>query len=89
MYQPLLPFTHPTTTPVAEPKGVVYTKPWVVELILDLAAYTVDANLVDALAIEPAAGDGAFLVPMARRLVASCLRQSRPGSQLRIVAHRL
>lgn len=61
-----------------EKKGVVYTKPWVVELILDLAGYQTEADLVDAVAIEPAAGDGAFLVPMAKRLVASCKRQNRP-----------
>ena len=41
-----------------EPKGVVYTKRWVVELLLDLAGYTVGANLVDAVAVEPAAGEG-------------------------------
>lgn len=61
-----------------EKKGVVYTKPWVVNLILDLAGYEADTNLVDVVAIEPAAGDGAFLVPMAKRLIASCRRQNRP-----------
>ena len=34
----------------AEPKGVVFTKRWVVELLLDLAGYTAGANLVDAVA---------------------------------------
>ncbi len=67
---------------IAEPRlreknGVVYTKAWVADLILDLAGYAVEANLVDALAVEPAAGDGAFAVPMARRLVMSCCRQKR------------
>ena len=52
--QPLAPF---------EAKGVVYTKRWVVELLLDLAGYRAENNLVDALAVEPAAGDGAFLGP--------------------------
>lgn len=55
-----------------EPKGVVYTKRWVVELLLDLAGYRPEANLVDATAIEPAAGCGAFLGPMIERLIASC-----------------
>ena len=55
-----------------EPKGVVYTKKWVVELLLDLSGYCSDKNLVDILAIEPAAGDGAFLGPMIERLVESC-----------------
>ncbi len=59
-------------------EGVVYTKAWVVELLLGLANYVESANLVDALAVEPSAGRGAFLVPMALRLVASCRRQGRP-----------
>lgn len=78
MYQPLLPIQYSRPVREAEPKGVVYTKPWVVEFLLDLAGYAEQANLVDALAVEPAAGEGAFLVPMALRLVASCQRQSRP-----------
>ena len=78
MYQPLLPLGYSRPAVAAEPKGIVYTRPWVVELLLDLAGYTTRSNLVDALAVEPAAGEGAFLVPMALRLVASCLRQDRP-----------
>jgi hypothetical protein len=61
-----------------EPKGVVYTKRWVVELLLDLAGYTPESNLVDVLAVEPAAGDGAFLGPMIERLADSCRRLGRP-----------
>lgn len=45
--------------------------------MLDLAGYHADADLVDALGIEPAAGDGAFLLPMVRRLVASCRQRHR------------
>ena len=58
----------------AEPKGVVFTKRWVVELLLDLAGYTAGANLVDAVAgdkrpeaqITRPAGDLSF-----RRFVAA------------------
>lgn len=78
MFQPLFPFSYPPPGSVVDPKGVVYTKPWVVELILDLAGYTSQANLADSLAVEPAAGEGAFLVPMALRLASACLRQGRP-----------
>ena len=63
-----------------EAKGVVYTKRWVVELLLDLAGYNSSKNLVDAVAVEPAAGDGAFLGPMVERLVESCQRLKRPLS---------
>lgn len=76
----LLPGILPTqriSVPV-EKRGVVYTKDWVVDLILDLAGYRPDRDLVAKRAIEPSAGDGAFLVPMARRLVASCRNVGRP-----------
>jgi hypothetical protein len=63
-----------------ETKGVVYTKRWVVELLLDLSGYRAENNLVDALAVEPSAGDGAFLGLMVERLVASCQRLGRPLS---------
>jgi hypothetical protein len=66
-----------------EPKGVVYTKRWVVELLLDLAGYTADSNLVDAVAVEPSAGEGAFLALMIERLVDSCQRLGRPISDCR------
>ena len=61
-----------------EKNGVVYTRPWVVEMILDLCGYTASANLVDSLAVEPSAGSGAFVVAMAERLMNSCRAQQRP-----------
>ena len=62
----------------ARPLGAVYTKPWVVELVLSLAGYEVSSNLVDARAVEPSVGEGAFLVPMVARLLNSCRAQGRP-----------
>lgn len=58
--------------------GVVYTKPWMVELVLDLAGYTPDRRLAELVAIEPSSGDGAFLKAMVRRLVESCRRHALP-----------
>ena len=74
-----------------ETKGVVYTKRWVVELLLDLAGYRSENNLVDAVAVEPAAGDGAFLVPMIERLVESCKSLGRPlvGTEGSLIAYEL
>jgi hypothetical protein len=77
---PLFLPPRPSQLAALEPKGVVYTKRWVVELLLDLAGYTVDSNLVDTVAVEPAAGDGAFLGPMIERLAASCRKLKRPLS---------
>jgi adenine-specific DNA-methyltransferase len=67
----------PRPTMPVEAKGVVYTKRWVVDLLLDLAGYRPENNLVDSVAVEPAAGCGAFLVPMIERLVESCKRLDR------------
>lgn len=65
-----------------ESKGVAYTKRWVVGMLLDLAGYKSDANLADAVAVEPAAGDGAFLGPMIERLADSCQRLDRAALRL-------
>jgi adenine-specific DNA-methyltransferase len=62
----------------SDTNGVVYTRPWTVDLILNLAGYRPERNLVDVFAVEPAAGDGAFLVPMVERLIESCRGQGRP-----------
>ncbi len=66
-----------------ETKGVVYTKRWVVELLLDLAGYRSENNLVDATAVEPAAGEGTFLGPMIERLLESCRQFRRDLSECR------
>jgi adenine-specific DNA-methyltransferase len=90
--QSLLPPSRPPVSPMpTEPKGVVYTKRWVVELLLDLAGYRSGINLVDAFAVEPAAGDGAFLGPMVERLMDACENQGRPLSDCRssLVAYEL
>ncbi len=89
--QRLLPISPRLLSAAVEPKGAVYTKRWVVELLLDLADYRSERNLVDALAVEPAAGDGAFLGPMIERLVASCRSLGRALSDCRdsLVAYEL
>src|SRR5258708_1952511 len=75
LFVPPRPLVQPLET-----KGVVYAKRWVVELLLDLAKYRPEDNLVDAVAVEPAAGNGAFLGPMIERLAESCERLGRPLS---------
>ena len=75
------PLRRPLPVAAVEPKGIVFTKRWVVELLLDLSGYCADKNLVDTLAVEPAAGDGAFLGPMIERLVESCRNLDRSLSE--------
>lgn len=59
-------------------RGAIFTKRWVVELILDLAGFDPAHDLVSTLTVEPAAGEGAFLVPIVERIVNSCRRLGRP-----------
>ncbi len=58
--------------------GEVFTRPWVVGLILDLVGYTPDRDLARVRVVEPACGSGAFLEPLVARLSASCRQQGRP-----------
>ena len=58
--------------------GEVFTRRWIVDLILDLAGYTSDRDLAALVALEPACGRGAFLVPMVERLIESCRSHDRP-----------
>jgi len=52
----------------------VYTKPDIVARILDAVGWRSSKNLSKMRLLEPAAGDGAFVVEAARRLVAACVR---------------
>ncbi|ARQ68501.1 Eco57I restriction-modification methylase domain-containing protein [Streptomyces marincola] len=58
--------------------GEVFTRAWVVELILDLLGYTPDKDLCDLRLVEPACGGGAFLTVVASRISASCRAHRRP-----------
>lgn len=58
--------------------GEVFTRRWVVELILDLVGYTPDADLGVKVIVEPSCGRGAFLLPIVERLVESCAVHGRP-----------
>ncbi|GMV43811.1 MAG: hypothetical protein AMXMBFR64_55270 [Myxococcales bacterium] len=62
--------------------GVVLTKPHIVDLILDLAGYTVDRDLGALTLLEPACGAGAFLAGAAGRLLESARRHGRAPSEL-------
>lgn len=57
--------------------GEVFTRRWVVDLILDLAGYTPDRDLACEVLIEPSCGTGAFLVPIVERLIKSSQAHGR------------
>lgn len=51
--------------------GEVFTRRWIVDLILDLVGYTPDKDLGAQTLVEPSCGTGAFLVPVVERLLES------------------
>jgi hypothetical protein len=63
--------------------GEIFTRRWVVELILDLVNYSAERDLADLVAVEPACGTGAFLGPVVERLSASCRNHGRPITDAR------
>lgn len=63
--------------------GDVFTLRWVVEMILDLCGYTADQDLAAMRLVDPACGDGAFVIPVLDRLIESCLASGRPLTDIR------
>lgn len=76
---------------VREKNGVVYTKSWVVELLLDLTGYRPEEPLAGMLFVEPSAGDGSFLIGAVARIIESCRRHRTPLIEARaaILAYEL
>lgn len=62
--------------------GEVFTRRWVVELILDLVGYTADRDLGRQVLVEPSCGTGAFLVPVVERLIESAASHGRDINSL-------
>jgi len=54
-----------------EARGAVYTKPEVVDFILDLASARYSCDLTSIRFLEPSFGGGDFLVPLLKRILAS------------------
>lgn len=57
--------------------GEVFTRRWIVEMILDLVGYGPDQDLAALRLVEPACGAGAFLGVIARRVSDSCRKYGR------------
>ena len=63
--------------------GEVFTRRWVVELILDLAGFTAERDPRRHVAGRAVVRLGAFLVPMTERLIDSCKRFGRSVADVR------
>lgn len=73
-----------TMTDAASPSayGEVFTRRWVVDVLLDLVGYTPDRDLGALTLVEPSAGSGAFLLPAIERLLESARGHGRSPEQL-------
>ncbi|WP_196763986.1 Eco57I restriction-modification methylase domain-containing protein, partial [Mycobacterium avium] len=60
-----------TDTALVQNHGEVFTRRWVVEVLLDLSGYTTERDLGALHLLEPSCGSGAFLGPAVERLLAS------------------
>lgn len=69
-------------TPDVQNHGEVFTRRWVVEVLLDLTGYTVDRDLAHVNLLEPSCGSGAFLGPVVERLITSAQRHGRDLASL-------
>lgn len=76
-----MPTPETTVDPGAD-YGEVFTRRWVVDLILDLVGYDADEDLGARLLVEPSCGTGAFLLPIVDRLIASSRRHGRSLEEL-------
>jgi hypothetical protein len=65
-----------------EAHGVVLTRPPVVGLILDLVGYRSEHDLGAQRLLEPACGQGAFVLAAASRLLTAAQRHGRPPASL-------
>ncbi len=63
--------------------GVVLTKTHIVDLILNLAGYTTNKNLVSLRLLEPSCGHGAFLLPAVERLLQTYRHSDNPRDSLK------
>lgn len=65
------------TAPAPQNYGEVFTRRWVVDVLLDLTGYSADRDLGGMHLVEPSCGSGAFLGPVVERLIASAKLHGR------------
>jgi adenine-specific DNA-methyltransferase len=62
--------------------GEVFTRRWIVELILDMVGYKPHRDLGSETILEPSCGTGAFLMPIVERLIESAHQHGRAFESL-------
>jgi len=67
--------------------GEVFTRRWVVDLILDLAGYRAEEDLGASVIVEPSCGCGAFILPIVERLAESREQHGRDLADMADAIH--
>jgi adenine-specific DNA-methyltransferase len=67
--------------------GEVFTRRWVVDLILDLAGYRAEEDLGASVIVEPSCGCGAFILPIVERLAEACEQHGRDLADMADAIH--
>lgn len=62
--------------------GEVFTRRWVVDLILDLCGYTTVVDLTGLVVVDPSVGSGAFVEPVVERLLQVRAATDTPWTEL-------
>jgi len=75
------PSAWPVVKDEAIRNGEVFTRRWVVEMILDWVGYDPERDLAACRLVDPACGGGAFLEAVTERLSASCRKHDRSIAQ--------
>jgi TaqI-like C-terminal specificity domain/Eco57I restriction-modification methylase len=65
-----------------ESRGAIFTRPEVVDFILDLAGYTTDQALHQQRILEPSFGRGDFLLPIVSRLLTAWKTTKKTGQSI-------
>lgn len=68
-------------SPGPKVRGAIFTRPEVVHFILDLVDYSTDRPLHECRLLEPAAGEGDFLLPAVERLFSAYQAHVAPDSR--------
>ena len=67
--------------------GVIYTKRWVVDFVLDLAGYVSGSGITNKVIVEPSCGCGAFMVSIVERLADEATRRGTSWEDLADAVH--
>ncbi len=74
--------------PVKNKKGQVFTPEWIVHKMLEDSGFLYDEQLLDKCVLEPACGEGAFLVPIVKEYIERAMKRHCSEKELCAILER-